>query len=500
MLKITFTNIEFDNSLLTDNIPMAILVDEHKKLDSFGQSLDETLQGMLQHHLNIVDFKGKALSAQISVIPHDAGFVGLLGKGNIANPLPDLAEISARHIGASLVETGKKIERSTIRLLADIPASAMVHIACGAILNHYEFKKYITKTDSEKTTLDEIIIIGPQADEAQKLFDSYYLPLMQGVCLTRDLVSEPANKLYPQNFAEICQTLSKDGLEVTLLDEKKMQALGMGALLSVAQGSAHKPYLVTMQWKGGDPSQKPIAIVGKGVTFDTGGISIKPAAGMEEMKWDMGGAGVVTGLMKSLACRKAPINVVGIIGLVENMPSGTAMRPGDVITSLSGQSIEVLNTDAEGRLVLADAICYAQQNFDPEIIIDLATLTGAMIIALGHDYAGIFSNDDALADSLIDAGIQVDEKIWRLPLDSVYDKMLQSPIADMKNIGGRPAGSITAAQFIQRFVNPGVKWAHFDIAGVAWLNKAKPCYPKGASGFAVQLLNRYLENLTKADK
>ncbi len=499
MLKITFTDTVFDPNLLDSNIPLAILLDEKKQLDAYGQQIDIITDNIISHHIKISNFNGQVANTQICVLKQKANYLLLLGCGEIHQKSPQetaIDALQARIIGASLTQKTKKLERESINLLSDLDAETLNHIACGAILNHYEFTKYLTKKE-DKTTLKEIIITGKNAKQAEQLFINHYRAIMQGVALTRDLVSEPANILYPETFADICLALGKDRLDVTVLDEQKLTELGMGALLGVAQGSAKPPRLVTMAWYGGNPTQKPIVIAGKGVTFDSGGISIKPAAGMEEMKWDMGGAGVVTGLMQALAARRAKINVVGIIGLVENMPSSTAMRPGDVITSLSKQTIEVLNTDAEGRLVLADVLCYAQQQFDPEIIIDLATLTGAMIIALGHDYAGIFSNDDKLAEELIKAGNETDEKIWRLPLDAAYDKLLQSPIADMKNIGGRAAGSITAAQFLQRFINQGVKWAHFDIAGVTWLNKGKPCAPKGASGFAVQLLNRYLENLEK---
>ncbi len=273
-----------------------------------------------------------------------------------------------------------------------------------------------------------------------------------------------------------------------------MKKLGMGALLGVAQGSANPPYLVTMQWNG-DAAAKdkaPVCFVGKGVTFDTGGISIKPAAGMEDMKFDMAGSAAVIGALKALAGRKAKANVVGVIGLVENMPSGTAQRPGDVVTTASGQTVEVINTDAEGRLVLADALWYAQETFKPRCIIDLATLTGAIIIALAHEYAGLFSNDDTLSDQLTKAGNSVDEALWRLPLGDAFDKMINSPIADMKNTGERGAGSITAAQFLQRFIKKGTAWAHLDIAGTAWQGKDKPLSPKGATAFGVRLLDRFI--------
>jgi leucyl aminopeptidase len=317
--------------------------------------------------------------------------------------------------------------------------------------------------------------------------------IADGVFLTRDLVSEPANILYPATLAAQAKTLAALGVAVEILDEKKMKKLGMGSLLGVGQGSLRPSRLVVMQWKG-NPKAKdaPLAILGKGVTFDTGGISIKPAAGMEDMKWDMAGAGVVIGLMKALAGRKARVNVVGMVGLVENMPSGAAQRPGDIVTSMSGQTIEVLNTDAEGRLVLADVLWYCQDRFKPRFMIDLATLTGAIIIALGHEHAGLFSNNDELAERLAAAGKAVGEALWRMPLGEAYDRQLDSDAADVRNIGGgRDAGSITAAQFLQRFVNK-TPWAHLDIAGTAWSKKDAPTVPKGATAFGVRLLERFI--------
>jgi len=312
------------------------------------------------------------------------------------------------------------------------------------------------------------------------------------VFFTRDLVSEPANVLYPESFMKEVSALEKLGVEIDVLDEKEMKKLGMGALLGVAMGSAQKPYMVVMRWNGGKKKDAPVAFVGKGVTFDTGGISIKPAAGMEDMKFDMGGAGVVSGLMKALAGRKAKCNVVGVIGLVENMPSSTAQRPGDVVTSMSGQTIEVINTDAEGRLVLCDALTYVQEKHDPRLIVDLATLTGAVIIALGHENAGLFSNNDDLSQQITTAGLSVDETVWRLPLGAGYDKQIKSDIADMKNVGGRAAGSITAAQFLKRFITKDRPWAHLDIAATAWSTSDKEVTPKGATGFGVRLLDRFV--------
>jgi leucyl aminopeptidase len=306
------------------------------------------------------------------------------------------------------------------------------------------------------------------------------------------LVTEPANVIYPESFVERARAhLSPLGVEIEVLDEEEMGKLGMGALLGVAQGSVRPPRLLALRWNGvKDANKKPVVLVGKGVTFDTGGISIKPAQGMEAMKWDMGGAAAVVGTIKALATRKAKANVVGICGLVENMPDGKAQRPGDVVTSMSGQTIEVINTDAEGRLVLSDAMTWAQRQYKPEVMIDLATLTGAMIIALGHEFGGMFTNDDDLAVKLADAGLKTGDKLWRMPMGDAYNKLMDSPIADMKNSGVREGGSITAACFLGRFVDEGVKWAHLDIAGMVWSDKPGALWDKGATGFGVALLDR----------
>jgi len=315
------------------------------------------------------------------------------------------------------------------------------------------------------------------------------------VDFTKELVTEPGNAVYPESFVEKCRNRMADtGIGLRVLDESEMEALGMGALLGVAQGSARKPRLLVMEWKGGQAGERPFALVGKGVTFDSGGISIKPAGGMEDMKWDMGGAGAVAGAMLALAKRKAKANVVGLCGLVENMPDGKAQRPGDVVKSMSGQTIEIINTDAEGRLVLCDVLTFAQREFDPCAIIDLATLTGAIIVSLGHEYAGMFSNDDDLAKKIDGAGEHSSDKVWRFPLGPAYDKLLDSPIADMKNAGARFGGSITAAQFLQRFIDKGRVWAHLDIAGMVWADKPGATWDKGATGFGVRLLDRFVRD------
>ena len=375
-------------------------------------------------------------------------------------------------------------------LAADgMPASHAAHAALGAVLRAYRFDRYRTKQKPEdKPKLARLTVLTDEPDAARATWEGLRA-VAEGVFLARDLVTEPPNVLTPAEMAERCRGLTRLGLEVEVLGLEELRSLGFGALLGVAQGSVNEPRVVVMHWQGGEAGDKPVCFIGKGVTFDTGGISIKPAAGMEDMKWDMAGAGAVVGAMAALAGRRARANVVGLVGLTENMPSGTAQRPGDVVTTLSGQTVEVLNTDAEGRLVLADVMWYAQERFDPQYMVDLATLTGAIIVGLGHEHAGLFSNDDTLAERLTAAGRAVGEKLWRMPLSDAYDKALRSDIADMKNIGGRPGGSITAAQFLQRFTN-GKRWAHLDIAGTAWGRKDEPTVPKGATAFGVRLMDR----------
>jgi leucyl aminopeptidase len=369
---------------------------------------------------------------------------------------------------------------------------AAANFAFGARLRSYRFDRYrTTEKPEKKPTLAKLAILSAGTAAAKRAYASLD-KIADGIFFTRDLVSEPANILYPETLAEQAKTLASLGVVVEVLDEKKMAKLGMGSLLGVGQGSIRPSRLVVMQYTGNPKSKEaPLAFCGKGVTFDTGGISIKPAAGMEDMKWDMAGSGVVIGLMKALAGRKAKVNAVGLVGLVENMPGGNAQRPGDIVKSMSGQTVEVLNTDAEGRLVLADVMWYCQDRFKPRFMIDLATLTGAIIIALGSEYAGLFSNDEQLTQRLIAAGKATGEKLWQMPLGDAYDRQLDSDAADVKNIGGREAGSVTAAQFIQRFVNK-VPWAHLDIAGVTWSKKDTAMVPKGATAFGVRLLDRFV--------
>ena len=371
----------------------------------------------------------------------------------------------------------------------DVDADLAAAFAMGAKLRAYSFDRYKTKPSDDTPAKTKKFAIGIADPKAAKKAWETADAVSDGTLLARDLVNEPANVLTTLEFASRAEELSKLGVEVEILDEKAMKKLKMNALLGVAQGSEHPPRLVIMRWNGGKKDDQPVAFVGKGVVFDNGGISIKPAGGMEDMKGDMGGAAAVTGLMHALAARKAKANVIGVIGLVENMPDGRAQRPGDIVTAMSGATIEIINTDAEGRLVLADALWYTQDRFKPAFMINLATLTGAIIVALGNQHAGVFSNNDELVGRLAEAGEATDEKVWRLPLSKEYDKLIDTPNADMKNTGGRTAGSITAAQFLQRFVND-VPWVHIDVAGTA-MGSPKTEISKGwASGFGVRLLDR----------
>ena len=366
-----------------------------------------------------------------------------------------------------------------------------------AAQHHLDFPQLDSESTQFHLAIDTALVfqraVGAPADAAS-MWEKRWQPVYEGVCFTRELVTEPANVIYPETFVErVRAAVSGTGLEIETLDGEAMRNLGMGALLGVAQGSVRDPRLLILRWNGGTKGEAPVALVGKGVTFDTGGISIKPAAGMEAMKWDMGGAGAVAGAMLALAKRKAKANIIAVCGLVENMPDGNAQRPGDVVTSMSGQTIEVINTDAEGRLVLADAITYAQRNYKPTIIVDIATLTGAILVSLGHEFGGLFSTDEDLANQLLGAGQASGDKLWRQPMADSFDKLIDSPIADMKNVGPREGGSITAAQFIARFVENGTRWAHLDIAGMAWSDKPSNTYDKGATGYGVRLIDRFVE-------
>ncbi|HXG99441.1 MAG TPA: leucyl aminopeptidase [Sphingomicrobium sp.] len=470
-----------DHSLV---IPVA--GSERTALESFGAA-----KAGIEAAIKRQRFEGEAGSSAEHYLDSDGGRRLLfIGVGTDAAD-GDSAEKLGGTVTAKLLTSG---ESSAVIDLsgAGFDADAAARVALGAVLRSWRHDRYRTKLkDKQKPTLATITIVGaPEGAEAR--WNERYAPVAEGVALTRELVAEPANIIYPESFVERVRHLADLGIELSVLGEEDMARLGMGALLGVSQGSVREAQLLVLRWNGGEAGATPTVFVGKGVTFDTGGISIKPAQGMEGMKWDMGGAGAVVGAMKAIAGRKAKANVVGICGLVENMPDGNAQRPGDVVTTMSGQTVEVINTDAEGRLVLCDAITWAQKEFKPKVVIDLATLTGAMVISLGHEYAGIFANDDALAKDLMEAADSSGDKLWRQPLGEAYDRLIDSTIADMKNVGPREGGSITAAQFIKRFVDDGVAWAHLDIAGMAWSEKPSSTYAKGATGFGVRLLDEYI--------
>ncbi|WP_375396337.1 leucyl aminopeptidase [uncultured Sphingomonas sp.] len=410
----------------------------------------------------------------------------------------DGSEVDWERAGGALTArliTGATSAAVDLSALAAAPSANAVARFAGAMAQRaWRFDVYRTKLpERSKPTLASVTIVG--APDGTDAAWGAMLAVTGGLDLTRMLVTEPPNVIYPESFvARVLADIDGLGLKVTVLGEGEMRELGMGALLGVSQGSVRDARILALKWSGKGEGDPDVALVGKGVTFDSGGISLKPGAGMEDMKWDMGGAGAVVGAMKALASRKARANVIGVCGLVENMPDAAAQRPGDVVTSMSGQTIEILNTDAEGRLVLCDCITWVQHAHRPGVIVDLATLTGAMIVSLGSEHGGLFANDDALADQLLAAGRATGDLLWRMPMGDAYNKLIDSPIADMKNVGPRGAGSITAAQFIGRFVDATVKWAHLDIAGMVWADKAGATYEKGATGYGVRLLDRWVRD------
>jgi leucyl aminopeptidase len=458
-------------------------------------------KGALARALGSSRFKGQAGQTLEVLAPAGvkASRIVLAGMGKPEAFDTAAAERLAAGVVAKLLTGGEEIvtfaiDRSKKAKIED--AALAAHLALGAFLRSYRFDHYRKVNDDEKPTIRKVIIAGPQAAAAKKLWANLSA-VGEGIFLARDLVNEPANVLYPIEFAQRASGLKKLGVKVEVLGVPAMKKLGMNALLGVGQGSAHDSRMVVMQWNGARKTaaakdKAPLAFIGKGVCFDSGGLSLKPANSMMGMKGDMGGAAAVVGLMHALAKRKAPVNAVGLIGLVENMPDGKAQRPNDIVKTMSGQTIEILNTDAEGRLVLADVLWYAQSRFKPRFMIDLATLTGAILVALGAEHAGVFSNNDELSERLTKAGLAEGEPVWRLPLNDAYDRLVKSKIADMKNIGGPSAGSITAAQILQRFVNK-VPWAHLDIAGVAWQDaEQKPLIPSWGTGWGVRVLNRLI--------
>ena len=488
----------------------ALLSAQELALGALAHKLNDDSAGAVMKAAEAADFRGKSKTALEVLAPRkiDLKRLVVIGVGQPADAKDSdwinlggytYAQLTARKVEAAslVVEVSDLGGRATAEAAADL--------AFGAVLRSYKFDKYRTKKreengDQKNDGLARLIIHTADPDKARAAYVRRGA-VANGVFLARDLVNEPANVLGPVEFAERAMELAQAGVEVEILDIEALKALKMDALLAVGQGSERPSRVAVMQWNGAKSRRaKPVCIVGKGVTFDTGGISMKPAGGMEDMKGDMGGAACVTGLMLALAERRANANVVGLIGLTENMPSGTAQRPGDIVTSMSGQTIEVLNTDAEGRLVLADVLWYAQDRFKPRLIVDLATLTGAIMVALGKEYAGLFSNDDKLATDLSEAGEATGELVWRMPLSPAYDKLINSRNADMKNIGGRFGGAITAAQFLQRFIRE-TPWAHLDVAGVAMDSGKTDISQSWASGWGVRLLDRMIaDKYEKNDK
>lgn len=473
---------------------------EGKKLATSAAALDKASGGAVSRAIKASRFEGKKGQSLSLFAPASTELdrILLIGLGK-----PEEVDEKGLHAAGGTIYAQLSPIAGKHDVMVDAIDKAQVGvedaaalIASGALLRSYRFDKYRTKEKKEdKPQIKGLTVRVTNAAKAKRAFAELEA-VANGVFLTRDLVSEPANVLYPKEFAKrIKDRLTPLGVKVTVLGEKEMQKLGMGSLLSVGDGSTKESQLVVMEWNGTRAkASKPISFIGKGVCFDTGGISLKPAANMEDMKWDMGGAGVVTGLMAALAGRKAKVHAIGVVGLVENMPDGNATRPGDIVKSMSGQTIEVLNTDAEGRLVLCDVLHYVNTKYKPKFMVDLATLTGAIIISLGHERAGLFANDDDLAEAIYKAGEATGERLWRMPLGEEYDKDINTDAADMKNIGsGRGAGSTIAAQFLKRFVGD-TPWAHLDIAGVTWSKKDDAIVPKGGTAFGVRVLDRFVRD------
>ncbi len=503
-------NIEFSNFGAHKSADAIIIpVTTNPVLSPLAVKLDKEFDGIISIFIKTnTAFSGK-LGQTKAITVNDGGKIGYIILAGLGDE-KDLEPFHFAEVGGHIFTRASRcLKLKTATVLFDTKfknfdtAEAASWIAGGVKLASYRFDTYFTKkTDEEKRSLETFSIELEDYAEAQKLQDACD-GVIDGVFLARDCVTMPSNVKYPDAYAKIItEALDEDNVTVEVFGENEMRHFGkgMGALLGVGQGSGMESKLVVMQYHGGEIGVAPVAFVGKGVTFDSGGISIKPSNGMAEMKHDMAGSAAVVGLIKALARRKAKVNVVGVVGLVENMPGGNAQRPSDVVTTMSGQTIEVLDTDAEGRLVLADALWYTQDRFKPQAMVNLATLTGAIVVALGSTYAGCFSNNDDLSSKLIKSGAKVDEKLWRMPLHKDYDDQIKSDIADMANLGciRGSAGSATAAQLLQRFVN-NVPWAHLDIAGVAWEKKGKSICPKGATGFGVRLLNQFIKDHYEKD-
>ena len=477
--------ISYNKKLSSKNsVNKVLFIDEKYKISGLKKHLFAAEFKCISDLLKSKDIKKKILSFEISSKV----------KITLVSIKKDIKSSDLENLGAKFYDIFKSSKIKDFSLNSDTAPKnkndVVGYFLHGIKLKSYNFDKYKTKKINENLS---IVVTGKNKPSIKNQIK--FKAIEDGIFYARDLVSEPGNVLHPDEYAKRINSLRNEGLRINIYDDKKLKKLGMNTLLGVGQGSVRGSYLVTMEWKGLKDNSKPLAFVGKGVCFDTGGISLKPAKFMEDMTYDMAGSAVVVGLMKSLALRKAKVNAVGVVGLVENMPGGNAQRPGDIVKSYSGKTVEILNTDAEGRLVLADALTYTEEKFKPKFIVDLATLTGAIIVSLGSEYAGLFSNDDNLSNQLIKAGEQVEEKVWRMPLNKNFDKLIDSKNADMQNInyvGG--AGSTTAAQFLQRFILNKTPWAHLDIAGMAFSKYGGALNSGGATGYGVRLLNKLIED------
>ena len=486
--------ISFASDATPSSGTLVVFTGENVALGQAAKGVDAASDGLITAAASAQDFKGKRFGVMTIPMPRGLAVRSLVvvGLGDVEK----LVEADWARLGGVIAGALPKGADTDVAVLAEKPsgpvsAAEAADIALGLTLRSYSFEKYKSKSSDEGEPASRAVTIAVADPDAAAAKWAEVAAIAAGTTLARDLVNEPANVLGPVEFAQKVQELSSLGVEVTVLEPEELARLEMRALLGVAQGSVRPARVAIMEWKNGPAGQKPVALVGKGVVFDTGGISIKPAGGMEDMKGDMGGAAAVVGTMHALAARKAKVNALGIIGLVENMPDGNAQRPGDVVTSKSGQTIEIINTDAEGRLVLADLLTHTIETYDPAVVIDLATLTGAIIVALGHHHAGMYTDDDTVAGQLYEAGKATGDLVWRMPLGKDYDALIDSKIADMKNTGGRAGGSITAAQFLKRFAKDAL-WIHLDVAGTAMAGPTTEISRTFGTGFGVRLLERFV--------
>ncbi len=474
-LKLTYEKNNIKTKFTTNNVIHVLFYSENNSL----------LSKVLEKDKDLLNFFNKTIinkSASTFLVRAEKGNFLLIRR---KTKIDDLKQKYLQDLGGAIFNKIKSIGCSEVKFYED-NSKILEQLCLGVLLSSYKFDNYKMVKSKEINDLKKITVVTEQNENFSKMFEEIK-NLAQGVFRARDLVWQPPNILYPSTFADECEKLKKIGLKVNVYNEQQLEKMGMSALLAVGRGSRKDSKVVVMEWLGGKKNTPPMAFIGKGVCFDSGGLSLKPPKSMEDMKWDMGGAATVTGLLESVALSKLKFNVIGVLGLVENMPDGDAQRPGDVVKSVSGQTIEVLNTDAEGRLVLADLLSWTEKKYKPKFMINLATLTGAMIVALGNIRAGLFSNDEKISKAIFDSGEFTGEKVWAMPLDDDYDQLIKTEIADMKNIGGPGAGSITAACFLKRHVEK-TPWAHLDIAGVTWKNKSTPSIPYGGVGWGVRML------------